>query len=93
MVLPVEAYHIFKLTFLDAAATDVYRDVFVLVAILQQLSDAVDGVAIELLDAGGWEGHCNDTLSNIGEVKVITMFFEAILWTTNDLPQKVHFIY
>jgi hypothetical protein len=34
MVLPVEAYHIFKLTFLDAAATDVYRDVFVLVAIL-----------------------------------------------------------
>lgn len=66
MVLPIKADHISQLTLFDTSATDVYGNVFVLMAVLEELSDAVHGVAVELFNARSWEGHSDDTISNVG---------------------------
>lgn len=68
MILPLKADHIFQFSFFYATTADINGDIFVLVRVLQKLSDWVDWVAIQLFNPWGGEGHSDDSISDVGEI-------------------------
>ena len=86
MIFPVINFDILKFIIFDFSATNVNRDVFILVSILKKLSDGVDWVAVELFDTWSWESHSDDSVSDICEVKIVAKLFESVLRSSYYFP-------
>ena len=68
MVLPVVGVDVGQLALVDFPATEVHDHVVWAVVFNKEVADVVDGVAVDLLDAGGGEGHGNEPGGDVGEV-------------------------
>lgn len=85
VVFPVESKYVFQDALVDSPTTDVDCDIFVIVLSFEKLSYCVDIVTIEFFNSGGWEGHCYNSMSYVGEVQVITVLFVSVFRSTYDL--------
>lgn len=90
MVFPLVGDNIFEDFFVYGAPADVDGEVFALMLDLEQLCDRVDVVAVQLLDARGWEGHGDNPGGDIGEVQVVPLLAVPVLRTADYLAQEVH---
>lgn len=79
VILPVIAPYVLQLLLLNVAATNVYSNVFVLVCVLKEVPDRINGVAVEFLKAGGGESHRNNSGGNVAQVQVVAKLLEPVL--------------
>jgi hypothetical protein len=53
------------------------------VFLFHEPSDVVDGVAVSLLQAWGWKGHCDDVRGDVSEVQV-ELFIDCAVLGSGD---------
>ena len=63
------------------------------VGFVEELGHCVAGVAVQLFEALGWEGHGDDAGSDVGEVEVVAALSQTLLFPRNDGTKKVHIAY
>lgn len=85
MVFPVIAFNIFEFFLIDFSATEVDGNVLIVMILIEELSDGVDGVAVEFFDSGGGEGHGDDSVGDVGEIEVESVFLVPVFGATDNL--------
>jgi len=51
---------------------------------LEKLSYCVDIVAIQFFNSRGWEGHGDNSWSDVSEIEVVTVLFVSVFGSTYD---------
>lgn len=87
MVLPLIGLDILQLLLVDVAAAEIHDEEALGMAFLEEFCDHVDGVSVQLLYAGSWEGHRDYSVGDVGQVEVVAVLFEAVLRATNYLAE------
>jgi hypothetical protein len=85
VVFPIVAFDVFEFLLIDLSATEVDRDVLIVMILVEKVTDRVDRVAVKFLNSRSGERHGNDSIGDVCEIEVEAVFFVPVFGSTDNL--------